>query len=186
MRGSVSFSLRDIPFRDETEENMFRSKVVAVLAVLVMAVGMIGFSGVTRAEAHMDHHRMMMRMMMHGGPIPFYLMNQDRLGLSRDQVSRLMKLKESFRKTVIMEKADIKVLHLDIMNDMMHRKIETSEVKKDMDKILEHKKVIMHSYADMVSKAHLILSPKQYEEVKKLWREMMMMHHGMMGGGHRM
>lgn len=167
------------------EERMLNVRIARAL-VFVLAIGLIGFAGIPRAEAHMDHHRMMMRMMMHGGPIPFYLMNQDRLGLSRDQVNHLMKLKATFMKSVIMEKADIKVLHMDIMTDMMHRKIDTEEVKKDMDKILAHKKIIMHDYVDMVSRAHMVLSAKQYMEVKKLWREMMMMHHGMMESNHRM
>ena len=161
-------------------------KAVRVL-ILVAGIALAGLAGaLPEASADMDHHAMMMRMMMHGGPVTFYLMNQDRLGLSRDQVRKLSDLKSTFRKTAILEKAQIKVLHLDVMRDMLHRKIDTGEVRKDMDRILAHKKKIMDSYLDMISRAHMVLTPKQFGEVKKLWREMMMMHHGMMESHHHM
>jgi len=160
------------------------SRILAMTAVILL----LGFSAVPKAEANMMHHcrhDMMKHMMMHGGPIPFYLLNQDRLGLSNDQVQKLIHLKMEFRKTAILEKARIKVLHMDIMADMMHQKIDTREVQKDMDSILAHKEKIMHSYVDLVSKAHMILSTEQYGKVKKLWREMIMMHHGMREEHHR-
>lgn len=158
----------------------------AQMLILLAGIVLVGLTGVPNARADMEHHAMMMKMMMHGGPVTFYLMNQDRIGLSKDQVKKLSDLKGAFRKTAIMEKAQIKVLHLDIMKDMMHRKIDTGEVRKDMDQVLVHKKKIMDSYLNMIAKAHLVLSPKQFEKVKKLWREMMMMHHGMMDHHHHM
>ncbi|MEC4683742.1 MAG: hypothetical protein VST70_08735 [Nitrospirota bacterium] len=157
--------------------------------LMAAAIFLIGFSAVPKAEANMMHgchHNMMKHMMMHGGPIPFYLMNQDRLGLSANQVKTLIRLKMSFRKTAIMEKAHIRILHEEIMAEMMHRKIDTADVQKDMDAILSHKKTIMHSYLDMLSKAHRTLTPDQFTKVKGLWREMMLMHHGMEEGHHRM
>ncbi len=154
--------------------------------VLLAGIVLVGLTGMPEAKADMEHHAMMMRMMMHGGPVTFYLMNQDRIGLSKDQVKKLSDLKSTFRKTAILEKAQIKVLHLDVMKDMMHRKINTKEVREDMDKILAHKKKIMDAYLDMIAKAHLTLSPEQFSKVKKLWRETMMMHHGMLEQHHHM
>ena len=142
---------------------------------------LLGFVGVSPASAHMHHHG---DMMMQGGPIPFYLMNPDRIGLSKDQVAKLLKLKEIFLKTAIMEKARIRILHLDIMEHMMHHKIDTSAVQKDMDQILSHKRTLMHGYLAMISRAHAILTAQQFEKVKSLWREMMMMQHEMMMGPH--
>ncbi len=164
---------------------MIYRKTVLIL-LLSATIILSGLTGIPEAGANMGHHGMMKRMMMEGGPVAFYLMNQDHLGLTRDQVRKLSDLKATFQETAIMEKAHIKVLHLDVMRDMMHRKIDTSEVRKDMNKILAHKKKIMDSYLDMVSRAHMILTPEQFEKVKKLWREMMMMHHGMMEAHHRM
>ena len=128
----------------------------------------------TAARAHMMHHG-------HMGPIGFYLMNQDRLGLSSDQTKKLMDLKMTFMKTKIMEKARIHVLHMETMGLMMHRNIDVNQVQKNMDKVLAHKKKIMRAFVAMVASAHKVLTPEQYAKVKKLWREMMM-HHGMMGG----
>ena len=149
------------------------------LGLLVFCL--LGFTGVSPASAHMHPHG---NMMMQGGPIPFYLMNQDRIGLSKGQVAKLLKLKETFLKTAIMERARIRVLHMDVMENMMHHKIDTSAVRKDMDQILAHKRILMHGYLDMISRAHSILTAQQFEKVKSLWREMMMMHHEMMMGPH--
>ncbi len=149
--------------------------------VMAMAIFLLGFSGVSKAEAGMMHHcHGHMHMIMHGAPIPFYLMNQDRLGLTQDQVHKLIHLKMVFRKTAIMEKARIKVIHEDVRVEMMKKDIDASDVKKDINRIVEHKKKIMDSYVEMVSSAHKVLTPEQFDKVKKLWREMMMMHHGMM------
>ncbi|MHB1286048.1 MAG: hypothetical protein ACYCYP_05705 [Leptospirales bacterium] len=157
-------------------------QILLLSATLILS----GLTGMHEASANMDHHEMMKKMMMHGGPVAFYLMNQDHLGLTRDQVRKLSDLKSTFQETAIMEKAHIKVLHLDVMRDMMHRKIDTADVRKDMSEILAHKKKIMDSYLNMVARAHMILTPEQFETVKKLWREMMMMHHGMMEPHHHM
>ncbi|AIA30297.1 hypothetical protein Y981_04455 [Leptospirillum ferriphilum YSK] len=145
------------------------------------ALCLLGFVDVAPASAHMHPHG---EMMMQGGPIPFYLMNQDRIGLSKDQVAKLLKLKESFLRTAIMEKARIRVLHLDVMEHMMHHRIDTATVRKDMDQILSHKRTLMHGYLDMISRAHAVLTAQQFDKVKRLWREMMMMHHEMMMGPH--
>ncbi|MCL4461635.1 MAG: hypothetical protein M1297_08010 [Nitrospirae bacterium] len=147
----------------------------------LLTFSLVGFAGVSPASAHMHHHG---DMMMQGGPIPFYLMNQDRIGLSKTQVTKLLKLKETFLKTAIMERARIRILHMDIMENMMHHKIDTSAVRKDMDQILAHKRTLMHGYLDMIARAHAVLTAQQFEKVKSLWREMMMMHHEMMMGPH--
>jgi len=153
------------------------SKVV----IMAMTVFLLGFYGTPKAEAGMMHHcHGHMRMIMHGAPIPFYLMNQDRLGLTKDQVHKLVHLRMAFRKTAIMEKARIKVIKEDVKADMMKKSIDTADVKKDINRIVDHKKKIMDSYVEMVSNAHKVLTEEQFQKVRTLWREMMMMHHGMM------
>ncbi len=144
----------------------------------------LGAVHVMPAQAHSFHHchhgkAMMKKMMMHGAPIPFYLLNQDRLGLSKNQVKQLVALKIEFRKKAIAEKAQIKILHLDIKEHMMQRNVDTGTVEKDLDKILAHKKVIAGSYIHMVAGAHKVLTSDQFEQSKKLMRAMFR-HHMMM------
>ena len=127
------------------------------------------------ARANMYHHGMV----HHGGPIAFYLMNQDRLGLTPDQVKKLSSLKMDFMKTMIMEKARIHVLHMETMALMMHHRIDVNKASSNMDAILKHKRTIMHAYLTMISGAHRVLTADQFATAKKLWRQMMMMHHGM-------
>jgi len=157
-----------------------KKQILASLLVVALAI----FSGLAtpgNARAGMHHHGMM----MHGGPIGFYLMNQDRLGLTQDQVQKLSKLKMDFMKTMILEKAQIKVLHMETMALMMKHHVDTEKVLGNMDKAMKHKRTIMHACVTMIAKAHAVLTADQFNSAKKLWREMMMMHHGMkMHGPH--
>lgn len=145
----------------------------ALALALVFSLGLLA-PGTARADMHCHG------MMHHGGPIAFYLMNQDRLGLTPDQVKKLSTLKMDFMKTMIMEKARIHVLHMETMALMMHHRIDVSKAKSNMDAILNHKRAIMHAYLTMISGAHRVLTADQFATAKKLWRQMMMMHHGMM------
>jgi hypothetical protein len=161
---------------------MKKSRFAALASSFALAAGLlISFSPIP-AMAHGMHHRMMKRMIMHGGPIPFYLMNQDRLKLSPDQVKSLINLKTSFEKKAIMERASIHVLKIDIMSLMRERKIDTAKADRDLDRIAEKKKSLMKAFVDVVAQAHTILTPKQFAESKKLWRQMILVHHEM--GGH--
>ncbi|MGC8500669.1 MAG: periplasmic heavy metal sensor [Leptospirillia bacterium] len=150
---------------------MIQRRLVAFFAIALFVVAQVTLPGLARAGMHHDHM----------GPIGFYLMNQDRLGLSSDQTKKLMVLKMEFMKTKVMEKARIHVLHMETMALMMHHNIDVGQVQKNMDKVLAHKKKIMRAFVTMVAGAHKVLTNEQFVQVKKLWREMMLMHHGMMG-----
>lgn len=145
--------------------------------LLAVAVGLVLlFASPAWAHGHhgcVGHHG-------HGGPIGFYLMNQDQLGLSKKQVDRLVALKVSFMKTKIMEKAQIKVLHVEIMQLMMQRNVDVKAVQEKVSKVLAHKRRIMNAKVQAIADAHRVLTAQQYEMVKAMWREMMRMHHGLM------
>jgi hypothetical protein len=153
---------------------MKKTIVVSFLLLAFAIFSGLGTPGTARADMH--HHAMM----MHGGPIAFYLINQDRLGLTSDQVQKLQNLKMNFMKTMILEKAQIKVIHIETMALMMKYHVDVDRVNHSMDALLKHKRTIMHSYTSMIAKAHSILTDEQFTSAKKLWRETMMMHHGMM------
>ncbi len=156
------------------KKGFVRGLILGALVVLGL-----GTASLSSASAHGLHHRMMKHMIMHGGPIPFYLLNQDRLKLSRDQVRSLLDLKESFRKKAVMEKAEIHVLRIDIMARMHHRKIDTAKIDTDLDKIFDHKRALMKDFVETVARARAVLTPVQYERAGKLWRAMILAHHGM-------
>ncbi len=128
----------------------------------------LGVATLSPASAHGLHHRMMKHMIMHGGPIPFYLLNQDRLKLSREQVRTLLGLKQSFRMSAVMEKARIHVLRIDIMARIHHRTIDTARIDSDLDKITTHKRSLMKAFVATVARANDVLTPAQYEEAGKL------------------
>lgn len=145
----------------------------------VMLMALVLFSGLVfpeNARADMSHHGMM----MHGGPVDFYLMNQDKLSLTPSQVEKLTHLKMDFMKAMIMEKAQIRVLHMETMMLMMKHHVDTGKAEANMDAIMKHKRTIMRSFVSMVAKAHSVLTDDQFMTARKLWRQMMMMHHEMM------
>lgn len=153
-----------------------------VVLTMLMAVMLLlpALATPPSARAHMSHG-----MMMHGGPVAFYLMNRDGLGLKSDQVQKLQSIRMGFMKMAIMEKARIKVLHFETMALMMKHHIDTDAVKANMDKILAHKKVMMRAYVMMVAKAHDVLTGDQFLKAKTLWRQhIAMMHHMMMASPH--
>lgn len=115
---------------------------------------------------------------MHGGPIEFYLMHQDQIGLTADQVTKLRKINLTFQKVRVMEKARIHVIHMEGMQLLMQKDVNTNALKKDINRVLQHKKAIMVARVEMLSDAHKILTDEQFSKVKMLWRQMMM-HHGM-------
>ena len=146
-------------------------KLIAIAAGLVLLTASPAW-----AHGHhgcMGHHE-------HGGPIGFYLMNQDQLGLSKKQVDRLVALKMDFMKTKIMERAPIRVLHVEAMALMMHHNVNVKAVQDKVSKILAHKRKIMDAKVQTIAEAHRVLTAQQYQMVKEMWREMMRMHHGLM------
>ena len=123
-------------------------------------------------------------MMLHGGPVGFYLLNQDALGLTKSQVGKLSDLKLSFAKTFIREKSEIRILHLENMKLLMHRRVDTAQVHKNVNAILGHKKKIKLAFVDMISNANRVLTPEQFQKSKKLFRAMILrMHAGRAQGG---
>ncbi len=117
------------------------------------------------------------------GPIGFYLTNQGELGLTADQVLKLQAINVKFQKQKAMEKARIQVIQKEGMQLLMQKDVNTGILKKDIDRVLKHKKNIMVARVQMLADAHKILTDVQFDKVKKLWRQMMMNHgvHPMMG-----
>ena len=115
---------------------------------------------------------------MHGGPIEFYLMHQNQIGLTADQVAKLQKINLTFQKVRVMEKARIHVIHMEGMQLLMQKDVNTSALEKDIERVLRHKKAIMVARVEMLADAHKILTNEQFSKVKTLWRQMMM-HDGM-------
>jgi hypothetical protein len=110
---------------------------------------------------------------MQGGTIGFYLMNQKQLGLSPDQISRLQAINRKFQKLKEMENVRIKVIHLEGMKLLMQKDVNTGVLKKDIDRVLQHKKNIMTARVDMLADAHKVLTNEQFSRIQNLWRQMM-------------
>lgn len=119
---------------------------------------------------------------MQGGPIGFYLMNQEQIGLSPSQVSKLQEISMKFQKLKETETARIKMIQMEGMQLLMQKDININALKKDIDRVLQHKKNIMTARVEMLEEAHKVLTDEQFSKVKKIWRQMMMhngLHHAM-------
>ena len=111
---------------------------------------------------------------MQDGPIGFYLMNREQLGLTADQISKLQAINMKFQKLKEVEKNRIHLIHEEGMNLLMQKNVDVNALKKDIDKVLQHKKNIMTARIEMLSDAHKILTDQQFSKVKILVQQMMM------------
>jgi Spy/CpxP family protein refolding chaperone len=111
---------------------------------------------------------------MQDGPIGFYLMNQEKLGLTADQISKLQAISMKFQKLKEVEKKRIHLIHMEGMQLLMQKDVNVTALKKDIDRVLQHKKNIMTARIEMLSDAHKILTDQQFAKVKKLLQQMMM------------
>ena len=151
MRGGEFFSMRN------------RSVQVSVVFLLLSAFSLLFFQPLVATASPMQD-----------GPIGFYLMNQENLGLTADQVSKLQAISMKLQKLKEVEKNRIHLIHMEGMQLLMQKDVNVSVLKKDIDRVLQHKKNIMTARIEMLSDAHKVLTDQQFAKVKKLLQQMMM------------
>ena len=78
-----------------------------------------------------------------------------------------------FQKLKEVEKNRIHLIHEEGMNLLMQKNVDVNALKKDIDKVLQHKKNIMTARIEMLSDAHKILTDQQFSKVKILVQQMM-------------
>ena len=101
----------------------------------------------------------------------FYLNRADEIGLTDEQVDKIMAIKLNAKKESIRRGADIEILKLDLFSALKEPKIDVPSVNKLIDQKYDIKKAgakyMVQAFADMKS----VLSQEQHDKVKALWKD---------------
>lgn len=102
--------------------------------------------------------------------IAFYLRNSVELGLNEGQIAKLKELERKAKATKIRNMSEVKILKLDIVALLDEKKPSLDDIDAKVDKIsalkAEMKKACLHAKV----KAKALLSAKQQEKAKELWK----------------
>lgn len=101
----------------------------------------------------------------------FILVNKDEIGLSDSQEKEITELKIGTKKDLIMKKAEIDVIVVDIKMHMYGDKINLDAVNKLIDKKYDIKKAKAKVLVGASAKLKEILTKDQTEKLKKLCKQ---------------
>jgi len=97
--------------------------------------------------------------------------NQDELGLSDKQVDKIKTLKMTTKKTLIMKKAEIEVVALDVKAAMWEENIDVKAVEKLIDKKYDLKKEKAKLLVNTCASFRKILTKDQKAKMKTLKKQ---------------
>lgn len=117
----------------------------------------------------------------------FYLKYAEKLGLSDDQTEELRKIKSSFKKGYILDRAKLKVARIELEELLDSDRVDMKMVEKKVKEITALKGKLMLNWIKARVEAREVLTEEQREKARGLIRErreeyMMMREGGMMGG----
>lgn len=101
----------------------------------------------------------------------FLIQNREELKLTDEQVAKIKDLKIQAKKGLIMKKAEIEVLAIDIKAKLYEDTINIEELNKLVDQKYELKKAKAKFFVEKYANLKNILTAEQKEEVKALLRK---------------
>ncbi|WNM57816.1 Spy/CpxP family protein refolding chaperone [Candidatus Nitrospira allomarina] len=107
----------------------------------------------------------------HGGLSPLDM--KEELGLSEEQVTRLLPLELDYRKTMIQNGADLRVAMVDMGTLMDAKQADMAAIPRKVDEISQLQKNMMMYRVGVYLKVKEVLSPVQYEQFRSRIREHM-------------
>lgn len=113
----------------------------------------------------------------------FLMREKESIGLSEDQILAVRNLKLEAVKSLIRNKADIKIIDLDIHSQLRQDRPDVVSIQKLIDSKYEAKKAFDKSMVDALVKLQAVPNDKQKEALKNLKKEHMKKafgdkHHG--------
>ena len=141
--------------------------LVLVLCVAVPSVMAEDFVGHKKRTEHKKGMDSMVLLKMH-----MIMKNQEELGLSDEQVEKIRALKLDTKKKVIMQKAEIEVLAVDIKAKLWWGDpVDMEAVNKLIDQKYEIKKGKAKNLAGAIAELKKILTEEQKDKLKALRKE---------------
>lgn len=101
----------------------------------------------------------------------FMLKNEDELELSDKQVDKIKELKFAIKRELIKREAEIDLVKIDIKEKAYKDKVDVAGMEPLIDKKYELKKEKAKYLVKQYVALKEILTDKQLEEMKKLWRK---------------
>ena len=100
----------------------------------------------------------------------FYKSNADALGLSEEQVDKIKSLKSEAKKDLIMKKAEIEVLAIDIRALLHDNEVDVKAANDLIDKKYKIKKEKSKNLVQALADIKAVLSAEQHDKVKEIWK----------------
>jgi len=149
--------------------NSFRTGLVAPL-VMLMLVGMTSLFAPAAEARHWSGQRSQDLGTIFFYKAVVYLRHADEIGLTEDQVDKILKLKLAVKKEMIRKGADLAVLDLDLLTALREEKIDVKAVNLLVDQKFEVKKAMTKFSVQALADLKGILTPEQYAKMKDIWR----------------
>jgi Spy/CpxP family protein refolding chaperone len=104
------------------------------------------------------------------GKAHYILKNEEELGLSEDQVQQIKDLKRSVKKSLIMQKAQIEVIAVDIKSMLYDNPVDVEGVNALVDQKYDIKKAKTKGLVESFAQLKATLSEEQWAKLKSLWK----------------
>ncbi|MGD9014843.1 MAG: hypothetical protein PVI33_02315 [Candidatus Omnitrophota bacterium] len=145
--------------------------VVALVAlVTILTVAVVTSSayegGHGKSKGHYEKSKDMVVMKAY-----MILKNQDELGLSDDQITKVKDLKLQYKKDTIKQDAEIEIIALDIKSKMYEESVDLEAINALIDQKYELKKAKAKSLVAAYTQLKSILTEKQLDQLKELYKE---------------
>lgn len=110
-----------------------------------------------------------------------FLALKDKIGLSEEQVKAITDLKLEMKKSYIREKAELKILEMEIASKLHDTKVDVEAIKPLIEKKYEAKKAMTLTFLEAYAKLKGTLTDKQRDTLKAMKAQQGNMAFG--GGG---
>ncbi|MFC1658669.1 Spy/CpxP family protein refolding chaperone [Candidatus Omnitrophota bacterium] len=141
---------------------------VALVTIFTVAVGasLAYERGGEKSEGHYEKSQDLVVMKAH-----MILKNQDKLGLSDEQIAKVKDLKLQSKKDTIKQDGEIETIALDIKSKMYEDSVDAEAINALIDKKYELKKEKAKSSVAAYIQLKSILTEEQLGQLKELYKE---------------
>ncbi|MFC1576826.1 Spy/CpxP family protein refolding chaperone [Candidatus Omnitrophota bacterium] len=98
-------------------------------------------------------------------------LHKDELGITDKQMDRIKELKTDLKKDLIMKKAEIDVLKIDIYSHLHKAEVDVEAVNKLIDQKYEAKKAKSKKIVESYAALKKVLTKEQMEKLKSIYHE---------------
>ena len=95
-------------------------------------------------------------------------LHQQELGVSDEQLAKVMAVKTDLKKYIIQKEADIGIVKVDIMSQLYADKLDLERIDPLIDQKYEYKKAKAKKLVEAMAKVKEILTPEQVKQLQRM------------------